>query len=323
MGSGQAGFEVASHGSDKVITLLEGLRRRAGQDGIEVIHARGCSVRDDTDDAFEDIPAAVAAAEQADLVVLAIGDDLSLVGEFGSRVDITLAGKQDELIEAVLDTGTPTAVVVVASKPASINRADERAGAVLTAFNSGMHGGQAMAEAIFGDINPAGKLTVSWPRHVGQTPITYDEFPGAHVGVPTWPDCPSGPLYPFGHGLSYTTFRYGQPRVARPTLQAGDSQTVTVEVTNTGDRDGAEVVQLYIRDVVASVTRPDRRLAAYARVQIPAGESRTVELTVGPEAMAIVDAEARYVVEPGEFQALVGPSSREADLQTVSFTVES
>jgi beta-glucosidase len=321
MGSGQAGFEIASHGPEKVITLLEGLRRRAAQDDVEIIYAPGCSVRDDTDDAFEDIPAAVAAAEQADLVVLAVGDDLSLAGEFGSRVDLALTGRQDDLIAAVLETGTPTAVVVVASKPTIINDAARRARAVLTAFNSGMHGGQAMAEAIFGDINPAGRLSVSWPRHVGQTPITYDDFPGAHVGVPAWPDCPAGPLYPFGHGLSYTTFRYGEPQLAADVLHRGEDLSLAVEVTNTGERDGTEVLQVYVRDVVASVTRPDKRLAAYARVDIPAGETRRVELTVPFDALAVVDAEANRVVEPGEFHALVGPSSDNDDLQTVSFQV--
>jgi beta-glucosidase len=196
----------------------------------------------------------------------------------------------------------------------------KRAAAIIESFNPGMEGGRALAEAIFGQLNPSGKLTISIPVHVGQQPVFYSQVRGQH-GY-TYADLTQEPLFPFGHGLSFTAYQYSNLQLATPILAFGHSVTVSVDVENTGGCAGEEIVQVYVSDVVTSATWVNKALKGFARVHLAPGEKKTVEITLPWEAFQIVDAESRSVVEPGEFEILVGPSSRDRDLLKTTLRVE-
>ena len=211
-------------------------------------------------------------------------------------------------------------VVLVNSKPLVLPASVRSAPAILEGFNPGMEGGRAIAEAIFGQLNPSGKLTISFPVHVGQQPVFYNQVRGQHGD--RYADLTQEPLFPFGHGLSYTQYRYSNPRLASPTLAQGQAASVSVDVENIGQRAGDEVVQIYVRDVVTSVTWVDKALKGFTRVHLAPGEKKAVTVSLPWEAFRLVDADDRYVVEPGEFEVLVGPSSRERDLLKTTLRVE-
>ena len=268
----------------------------------------------------------MAAAEQADAVGLVVGEHESQSAEANSRATLDLPGHQLELAKRVLATGTPTAVVLMNGRPLAIPWLAEHAPALLEAWYLGVEMGPAVADVLFGDHNPSGKLPVTFPRVTGQVPIYYAH---ANTGRPPDPedkytskyiDVHWSPLFPFGHGLSYTSFEYGAPRLSRSIIAPGDSVRVSVDVTNTGDRAGAEVVQLYIRDDVASVTRPVMELRGFAKIDVEPGQTRTVQFTIGPHDLAFYDREMRRVLEPGTFTVFVGGSS--VDTQQERFTVE-
>jgi len=206
----------------------------------------------------------------------------------------------------------PLIVVLVNSKPLVLPPSAKRAAAILEAFNPGMEGGRALAEALFGQLNPSGKLTISIPVHVGQQPVFYSQVRGQHGD--RYADLTQEPLFHFGHGLSYTSYRYSNLRLASPTLARGQAASVSVDVENIGARPGDEIVQVYVTDVVTSATWVNKALKGFARVHLTPGEKQTVRFELPWEAFRIVDAEGRSVVEPGEFEVLVGPSSRECDL---------
>ncbi|HEY0779837.1 MAG TPA: glycoside hydrolase family 3 C-terminal domain-containing protein, partial [Gemmatirosa sp.] len=263
------------------------------------------------------IAAAVAAARRSDVAVVVIGDNEQTAREawsrvhLGDRTSLDLVGDQNALVRAVLATGTPTVVVLIHGRPLSIRYVADSVPAVLDAWYVGQEGGTAVADALFGDVNPGGKLPVSIARSVGHLPAFYNYKPSARRG---YLFDRTDPLFPFGHGLSYTTFRIGVPRlasasVAAERLAAGDSVPVQVDVTNTGARAGDEVVQLYLHALVSSVTRPVMQLAAFERVTLRPGETRTVTMRVAPQAFALWDADMRHVVEPGEFEVMAGASS--------------
>jgi beta-glucosidase len=211
-------------------------------------------------------------------------------------------------------------VVLVNSKPLVLPASAKRAAAILEGFNCGMEGGRAIAEAVFGQLNPSGKLTISIPVHVGQQPVFYSQVRGQHGD--RYADLTQEPLFPFGHGLSYTSYRYSNLRLAAPTLARGQAATVSVDVENTGARAGDEIVQVYVSDLVTSATWVDKALKGFARVYLAPGEKKTVVVTLPYEAFAIIDAESRRVVEPGEFEIRVGPSSRERDLLKATLRAE-
>jgi len=196
----------------------------------------------------------------------------------------------------------------------------KRAAAILEGLNPGMEGGRAIAEAVFGRLNPSGKLTVSFPVHVGQQPVFYNQVRGQHGR--RYADLTQEPLFPFGHGLSYTSYRYSNVRLASPTLARGQSASVSVDVENTGRREGDEIVQVYVSDVVTSVTWVNKALKGFARVHLAPGERKTVQVSLPWEAFQLVDAEGRSVVEPGEFEVLVGPSSRDRELLKATLRAE-
>ncbi len=301
------------HPREAVSTVLDGIRERAGG---EVEYVRGCDVRDGDD---EEIDAAVEAARRADVVVCVLGDDTSLNGEHRDRATLDLTGAQQRLLEAVHAAGTPLVLVLIHGKPLTIPWAAEHVSSIIAAFNPGMEGGRAVAALLFGDRNPSGKLTVSWPRHVAQQPVYYNQVPGWHTNK--YADMRACPLFPFGHGLSYTSYQYCELRLAADRLGPGEPLVAEVDVQNTGERAGAEIVQLYVNDLVSSVTTPLKELKAFARVELEPGERRTVRLEVPYERLSLVRPSLERVVEPGEFEVMVGPSSRDDDLLRARFGV--
>ncbi len=316
LGSMQHPPEAGKHPREKTTTVLDGIRALAAA-GTSVRYERGCSIIDDD---LSGIPAAVAAAQASDVIVAVVGDHLNFIGEEHSTATLELQGGQIELLDALEKTGKPLIVVLVNSKPLVLPPAAKRAAAILEGFNPGMQGGRALAEALFGQLNPSGKLTISIPIHVGQQPVFYSQVRGQHGS--RYADLTQEPLFPFGHGLSYTQYRYSNLQLLTPTLARGQAAAVSVDVENTGRRAGDEIVQVYVSDVVTSVTWVNKALKGFTRVHLAPGEKKTVRFELPWEAFQIVDSNARYVVEPGEFDILVGPSSRDRDLLKVTLRVE-
>ncbi len=315
-GSGQAGLETDSHPRHLVTTVRDGLVARGQQAGVVVEYERGCDVLDPDPGA---IPAAARLAAEADVAIVVVGDHLDLTGEECDRSDLDLTGGQQALLEAVAATGTPMVVVLINSKPLTIPWVAEHAVAILEAFNPGMRGGQAVAEVLFGDHNPSGKLTVSFPRSAGSQPVHYQQIPGFHGSRHGHYE--DQPLFPFGFGLSYTQYEYGRLEVSPREVKPGVEVRVAFDVTNLGERAGTEIVQLYLNDVYTSLSTPAKTLRRFARVALDPGATHRVTFTLDAEDFAFVGHEGEPVVEPGEFQVLVGGSSRSSDLITASFTL--
>jgi len=315
-GSGQAGLGGAGHPRELVVTVLDGLRARAARAGVVVEHAPGCHVLDPDPSGIDD---AAALARRADVAVVVVGDCLELTGEERDRSSLELTGGQPALLEAVAATGVPLVVVLVSSKPLVIPWVAEHAGALLVAFNPGMKGGQAIAEVLFGDHCPAGKLTVSFPRSLGSQPVHYQQVPGWHGSRHGHYD--AQPLYPFGFGLSYTSFAYSDLALSGAQVRRGERVGVAVTVTNRGHRAGVEIVQLYVGDRYSTLSTPARRLRRFVRVELAPGESRRIELALDEEDLAYVGRDGRPVVEAGEFDVWVGGSSRDEDLLAASFVL--
>ena len=322
--------------SDKpkqTVSLLAGVRERVGESS-EVLFAQGVHITEsrnwDADvvtlaDAVENrrlIGEAVQVARSADVVLLAIGDNEQTSREawadnhLGDRSRLDLVGEQEDLARAVIGTGVPTVVVLIHGRPLAVTWIAENAAAVLDAWYLGQETGTALARVLFGDVNPGGKLPLSVPRSVGQLPVFYNRKPTARRG---YLFDTTEPLWPFGHGLSYTTFELSEPRLDRSQMAPSDSAVVSVDVTNSGTRSGDAVVQLYIRDSYSSVTRPVKELKGFERLTLRPGEKRTLSFPVGPQQLRMFDREMQRVVEPGEFDIMVGTSS--VDLQTVSLNV--
>jgi beta-glucosidase len=316
LGSPQHPPEAGKQPREKTTTVLDGIRALAPA-SCAVSYERGCSI---VDDDLSGIPAAVDAVKSADVVVAVVGDHLKFIGETQSTATLELQGGQVALLDALEKTGKPMIVVLVNSKPLVLPPSVKRAAAILEGFNPGMEGGRAVAEALFGQLNPSGKLTISIPVHVGQLPVFYSQVRGQHGD--RYADLTQEPLFPFGHGLSFTQYRYSNLRLSSPTLARGKSVTGSIDVENTGRLAGDEIVQVYVTDVVTSATWVNKALKSFAREHLEPGEKKTVQFELPWEAFQIVDAEGRSVVEPGEFEILVGPSSRDRDLLKVTLRVE-
>ena len=335
--SGQADWLPDGQPRDMITTVLDGVRATVPS-GWTVTSARGADIltlAPDPDGAtFPDgqprppvvvpcapdpalLDEAVALARAADVVVVAVGDRIELVGEGRSTATLELVGAQVALLDALAATGTPMVVVLIASKPLVLPDSVLTASAVVWAANPGMRGGQAIAELLLGLIEPSGRLPISFARHVGQQPTYYNQVRGQHGD--RYADLPQTPAYAFGDGLSYTTVEYADLRL----LDEVVADTVRAEVTvrNTGTRPVRETVQVYLRDLVTSASWADRELKAYRQVDLAPGEARTVDLALPVSACTIVDAQGRRVVEPGEFELLVGPSSRTDTLLRARFTI--
>lgn len=298
------------------VTVLHGLQQRAPKN-CEIAYSRGCDLFDEPTP--EELDEAVQAARNADIAIVVVGDTLTQNGEHRDRADLDLSGGQQALLEAVYATGTPLVVVLINGKPLSIPWIKEHAYAIVEAWNPGNEGGTAIAGILFGDRNPSGKLTISFPYHVGQQPVFYNQLPGWHAD--DYVDMSAEPLFAFGEGLSYTTYVYSSLTFSPTTLHAGETLRVEVDVKNTGDRAGVEIVQLYVNDVYSSVTTPVKELKAFQRVELQSGESKTVTLDVPYEALALVNQDLQTVVESGEFEIMVGSSSRDQDLLTATIEV--
>jgi beta-glucosidase len=319
LGAGQGQGIMQKHPRHSTVTVLDGLERRFI--GAAVDYAEGCTMTGDG--APHKIARAVRLAGQADVAVLVLGDQLPYSGESRSTATLELPGAQKALLDAVAATGTPLVVVFLASKPLAIPEVAATADAILCVFNPGMEGGTAVADILCGEFNPCGKLTIGFPWHVGQQPVLYQQMPGAHQGG--YPDLPEGSgfeaLFPFGFGLSYTTFALRRPRLKSDTIGLGDSVVAEVQVQNTGERTGTEVVQCYLHDKVTSVTWPIKSLVDFKRVTLKPAEKKTVRFEIPYDALAIIDGACKRVVEPGAFELLIGTSSRDRDLKPLAFTV--
>lgn len=300
----------------QVHTILSGIRELAGQKGIGVAYHKGCDIMD-RDDA--DIDGAVECAAGSDVVIAVVGDCLEQNGEYKDRADLSLSGKQQELLESLKKCGKPLIVVLINGKPLSIPWVAENADAVLEAFNPGLFGGKAVAEIIFGEVNPSGKLPISFPYHSGQLPVYYNQLPGWHGG--RYMDMPDKPLYSFGYGLSYTSYEYSGLRLSHTECTADDTVTVSVDVTNTGPYDGKETVQLYVKDIISSVVTPVKQLRGFVKTEIRSGETKTVEIPLPIRELCIIDENENQLVEPGEFEILVGPDPRPESLLKATLTV--
>ncbi len=316
LGSPQHPPSAGKHPREKTTTVLDGIRALAPA-GSSVRYERGCSIINDD---LSGIPAAVAAAQASDVIVAVVGDHLRFIGETQSTATLELQGGQIALLDALEKTGKPMVIVLVNSKPLVLPPSAKRAAAIVEGFNSGMEGGRALAEALFGQLNPSGKLTISIPVHVGQQPVFYSQVRGQHGD--RYADLTQEPLFPFGHGLSYTEYRYSNLKLGAPALARGQAAAVSVDVENTGRREGDEIVQVYVTDVVTSATWVNKALKGFARVHLAPGEKKMVQVSLPWESFQIVDAEGHSVVEPGEFEIRVGPSSRDRDLLKATLEIQ-
>ena len=328
----------------KYKTLLQAMRDAVGS-RAEVIYAKGSNITYDKDleargsmfgreirDSRSDkemLDEAVQAARQADVIVAAIGETSEFSGECSSRSDLTIFDAQKDLLTALKATGKPVVLVNFSGRPTVMNWENANFPAILNVWFGGSEAGDAICDVLFGDKVPSGRLTVSMPKSVGQIPIYYNHL---NTGRPqpdgkpfekfrsNYIDIDNNPLYPFGYGLSYTTFKYGPLQLDATSMTADGQIKVTVPVTNTGSRDADEVVQLYLHDVVASIARPVKELKDFARISLRAGETRNVTFTITADKLKFYNSELQYVCEPGEFQIMVGPNSR--DTQTAGFTLK-
>src|SRR5262245_59366711 len=305
------------------VSILEGVRNKVGEQ-IKVNYAEGCKITKEGGNWWADssqlsdpesdaklIAEAVEVAKASDAVILAVGgnEDTNKEGwadnHLGDRDSLDLVGRQNDLVKAVLETGKPTVVMLINSGPLSINYVAEKVPAILEGFYLGQETGVAVADVLFGDYNPSGKLPISFPRSVGQLPIYYNQKPTARRG---YLFTSKEPLFPFGYGLSYTTFAYSNLKLSQEKIDPGEKTTASVIVTNTGKVKGDEIVQLYIRDRVSSVTRPVKELKGFERITLAPGESKTVNFAITPEKLSFLNLNMNRVVEPGWFDIMVGTS---------------
>jgi beta-glucosidase len=299
---------------EDAVTLLAGVKSKVSPQTI-VKHAKGCELNDDSTNGFDE---AVRIARESDVVILAVGESAEMSGEAASRSSLDLPGRQMDLVKAIHATGKPVAVVLMNGRPLTINWMAENVPSILETWFAGTQAGNAIADVLFGDVNPGGKLPITFPRAVGQVPLYYNykntgRPPDANNKYTSkYLDVPWTPLFPFGYGLSYTQFKITNLQLSAQRalpLRANDRLEVTVDIENVGKRTGDEVVQLYIRDVAASVTRPVKELKGFQRVTLQPGEKRRVEFNVRADQLGFYNRDMRFVVEPGEFRIMVGPNS--------------
>jgi beta-glucosidase len=320
----EGGWIVQSNAA-KMASLVDAVRERAGQ-GVRVAYAAGCDVACRGKEGFD---AALKAAAAADAVVLAVGESWDMSGEAKSRADLGLPGRQGELFEALRAAGKTPVVVIMAGRPLIFENVAEQAQAILYAWHPGSEGGHAIADVLFGDVNPSAKLPMTFPRNMGQIPIGYQQY---NTGRPVtdeknvvyksaYIDSPNTPRYAFGHGLSYTTFAYRDLRVSNSSMGPDGKITLSFTLANSGPVAGAEVVQLYLRDPVASVVRPLKELKGFQRVLLAPGQAQTVSFTVDRETLAFYNRKLEWGAEPGKFELMVGSASDDIRLkQTIELT---
>jgi beta-glucosidase len=307
---------------EDTVTPLMGIRAKVSP-ATKVGYAKGCDTQGDSTEGFAE---AVALARDSDVTIVFVGESAEMVGEAASKSSLDLTGRQMDLVKAVQATGKPTIVILINGRPLTVGWIVENTPAVLEAWMGGTEAGNAVADVLFGDVNPSGKLPVTFPRTVGQVPIYYNHM---NTGRPPeannrytskYLDVPWTPLFPFGYGLSYTQFKITNLQLSAQRISATGRLTASVDVENVGRRPGDEVVQLYIRDVAASMTRPVKELKGFRRINLQPGEKRRVEFILGPESLGFYNREMKFVVEPGEFKVMVGAHSE--DLIEARFEIE-
>ena len=317
------------------VTVLEGIKARVG-DRAKVLYSEGCKITiggnwnkdevvpSDAEQDSKQIAEAVEIAKQSDVIILAIGGNEQtsreawMLNHMGDRASLDLVGRQEELVKAMLGTGKPVVVLLYHGRPNSIAYLEQNVPVIFECWYLGQENGHAVADVLFGDVSPSGKLPISVPRSAGHLPVFYNYKPSARRGY-LFDDV--SPLYAFGYGLSYTTFSIQNVRLEKKSIRANGSTRVLADVINTGKCEAAEVVQMYIRDAVSSVTRPVKELKGFQKVTLRPGEKKTVSFEITPDLLAFYDVNMKYVVEPGEFFIMVGNSSRNQDLTKISLTV--
>lgn len=298
--------------SEDVITVMEGIRKKASTQ-TKILYSKGCDIQEKCS---ADLAEAKQLANQADALVVVIGESAAMSGEAASKVNLDLPGHQEELVRELYQTGKPLIVVLMNGRPLTISWIAEKVPAILETWFLGVEAGNAIADVLFGDINPSGKLPITFPRNVGQIPIYYNH---KNTGRPItddmytskYIDSPQTPLYPFGYGLSYSTFAYKNINVNPRQISRTQKLVVSVDVTNTGKVAGEETVQLYVQDKVASVTRPVKELKDFKKIHLEAGKKATVQFTVTPEQLAFYNLDMKWSIEPGKFNVFVGGNSQD------------
>jgi len=321
---------------DKSISVLQGLKDVAG-DNVKILYAKGSNL--DADPAFEEragmfgkslhrdnrpaseiIQEALNIASQADIIVAALGESAEMTGESSSRSNIEIPQAQKDLLQILLKTGKPVVLVLFTGRPLAIKWENDNVPAILNVWFGGSEAGHAIADVLFGDVNPSGKLSTTWPQNVGQVPLYYNH---KNTGRPlpdgawfqkfrsNYLDVSNDPVYPFGYGLSYTNFLYSDLKLSSTSLKGNQSLTATVTLTNNGTKDGKEVVQLYIRQLVGSITRPVKELKGFQKIFLKAGESKTVSFNITPEDLKFYNSDLKYDWEAGDFVIMVGGNSRD------------
>lgn len=337
-------WSVAANFS-KAISVLTGIKEVAGS-GAKIIYAKGSNL--DADAAFETragmfgkalgrdnrpaadiIAEAVNAANQSDVVVAVVGESAEMSGESSSRSNIEVPEAQKDLLKALLKTGKPVVMVLFTGRPLALKWENDNVPAILNVWFGGSEAGYAVADVLFGDVNPSGKLSTTFPQNVGQVPLYYaHKNTGRPLGEGKWfskfrsnyLDVSNDPVYPFGYGLSYTNFSYGDIKLSNTSLKGNQTLTASITVTNSGSRDGKEVVQLYIRDVVGSVTRPVKELKAFQKIELKSGESKTVSFNITPEDLKFYNYDLKYDWEPGEFVIMIGGNSKDVKSASVNWS---
>ena len=305
-----------------VVSLLEGIKNAVGKN-TRITYEKGCDIFDESVAGFAP---AVRAARAADVVIAVVGESAFMSGEARSRGNLDLPGKQQELLEALKETGKPVVMVMMNGRPLTINWAKQYIPAIVEAWHLGVQAGNAIADVLFGDYNPSGKLVVTFPYSVGQIPVYYSYKSTGRPATPSDPwtsryiDIPNEPLYPFGYGLSYTTYEYSNLKLDKSEIGMNDNLTITVDVRNTGKVAGEEVVQLYVRDLVGSVTRPVLELKGFKKVPVEPGATVNVSFQLSADDLAFLNQEMKKVAEPGDFKVFVGPNS--AMLLEASFVLK-
>ena len=314
----------AAQPDENVTTIYEGIKALGETKGYSVNYFNsGENIRKIKDSKIKE---ATKRAKNADFAIVVVGDNSmrykwkdKTAGENMARASLDLFGKQLDLIQAIKKTGTPVIIVLVNGKPISEPWLQKNIPAIIESWEPGNLGGQAVAEIVFGDVNPSGKLPLTVARSVGQLRMIYNHKPSAYFHK--YADVKKTPLYPFGYGLSYTNYKYSKPLLSNTTLNKEDKIIVTTEITNTGEVDGEEIAQLYIRDNVSSVTRPVKELKGYQRVFLKAGETKKIKFTINSESLAFYDINMNYVVEPGTFTIMTGSSSNDKDLKKTILSI--
>jgi beta-glucosidase len=327
----------------KATSLLTGLKEVVG-DQVKIMYARGSNL--DADAAFEEragmfgkslkrdnrpeeviLNEALEVAKQADVIVAAVGESAEMTGESSSRTNLDIPAVQKRLLNALLKTGKPVVLVLFTGRPLTLTWEDQHVPAILNVWFGGSEAPYAIADVLFGDVNPSGKLSATFPQNVGQIPLFYNhKNTGRPLSGPwfqkfqsNYLDVTNEPLYPFGYGLSYSNFAYSEVKLSAASLKGNQTLTATVTVTNNSNVEGKEVVQLYIRDLVGSVTRPVKELKGFQKISLKAGESKEVSFAITPEDLKFYNYDLKYDWEPGEFQIMIGTNSRDVKTAKVNW----